>query len=545
VTYVFGVLAQPFALTIGAAVAVRFVGRAAVRHAIWTAATIGCLVTPIASGYMPNVRVPLPRSFQHDAPAATQATPTSGANVTRAARTREIDALDGVSLRTAVVKAWPVSLAALWLLGTCVLLGRAIVSVSRARRLVRRAAPVRSPTLLSAYETVRRDHGFATRAALLTTPSLVSAATFGVFRPVVLLPADAADWSHERVHAVLAHELAHIARHDCLTQLLVQFARALYWFNPLMWFAERRMAVERERACDDMVMGSGVSATAYAAALVDAVRRARTWQMAIPSSVITMAGASELEMCVRRILHSSHAYTRLGWFKRAAIATSCAAYVLLVASVRLGSAQPASVLQPNTREPDLLGDSVASPTSERLLRVIALDSLSLRAVRAGADSVLAAKLVKALQRVPTWEGDLVQERALWALSQAKNGELVEPLIVALGDADWRVRAYAAWALAYSGDRRATARLVEQLEQPVWRLRAMAAHAPEMLADPAARSAMIGRLQDPAWQVRFSAVNYLGALGDAALQPLIRARADDRHVMVRSAVERALTQDESR
>ncbi len=255
-----------------------------------------------------------------------------------------------------------------------------------------------------------------------------------------------------------------------------------------------------------------------------------------------MAGASELETRVRRILQSSHPFTRLGWFKRVVIAMSCAACVLLVASVRLGSAQPVSVLQPNAREPDLLGDSVASPTSERLGRTVALDSLSLRAVRAGPDSALAAQLVKASLRVPTWQGDLVRERALWALSHAKDGELVEPLIGALGDADWRVRAYAAWALAYSGDRRATARLIEQLEHPVWRLRAMAAHALEMLADPAARSAMIGRLQDPAWQVRSSTVNYVGELRDAALLPLIRARMSDRHVMVRIAAERVLTQD---
>lgn len=544
-TFVLGVLAQVFALTIGAAVAVRFVRRAAVRHAIWTAATIGCLVTPLASGYMPNVRVPIPRSLQHVAPAATPATPRGGANVTRTARTRDIDALDGVSLTSTVAASWPVSLAALWLLGTCVLLGRTIVSVYRARRVVQSAGVVRSATLLSGYETVRRDHGLA-RATLLTTPSLVSAATYGVFRPVVLLPVDAADWSPERVHAVLAHELAHIARRDCLTQLLAQFARAVYWFNPLIWFAERRMAVERERACDDVVLGSGVSATAYAAALVDAVRRARTWQMAVPSPVIAMAGASELETRVRHILQQpSQPFTRLSWFKRVVIATSCTACILLVASVRLGSAQPASVLLPNAREPDLLGDSIASPTSERLVRTVSLDSLSLRAVQAGADSALAAQLVKASHRVPTWEGDLVRERALWALSQARNGELITALIDAFGDGDWRVRAYAAWALGYSRDRRATAPLVEQLEHPVWRLRAMAAHALEMLADPAARSAMIGRLQDPAWQVRSSAVNYVSELRDPALLPLIRASMSDRHVMVRTAAERVLTQDASR
>ena len=68
----------------------------------------------------------------------------------------------------------------------------------------------------------------------------------------------------EQRTAVLLHELAHIRRRDCAAQLLAQLACAGYWFNPLVWLAWRRMQVERERACDDLVLGTGACASSYA-----------------------------------------------------------------------------------------------------------------------------------------------------------------------------------------------------------------------------------------------------------------------------------------
>jgi hypothetical protein len=92
--------------------------------------------------------------------------------------------------------------------------------------------------------------------------------TWGAFRPALLVPFEASDWPEERRRLVLMHELAHVRRWDWLTQLIAHVACALYWFNPLVWFAARQMQVERERACDDIVLASGARASDYARELL-------------------------------------------------------------------------------------------------------------------------------------------------------------------------------------------------------------------------------------------------------------------------------------
>src|SRR5205823_277501 len=113
--------------------------------------------------------------------------------------------------------------------------------------------------------------GIVRPVTLLIHPDKTIPVVWGILRCHLLLPAAARHWSGEQLRSVLLHELAHIKRRDTTTQLLTQIACALYWFNPLVWFAAWRLGVERERACDDLVLASGVRPSAYAGHLLEVV----------------------------------------------------------------------------------------------------------------------------------------------------------------------------------------------------------------------------------------------------------------------------------
>jgi len=158
--------------------------------------------------------------------------------------------------------------------------------------------------------------------------------TWGVFRPVVLLPTEAAAWPAERLRAVLLHELGHVARRDWLTLAMAELAVALYWFHPLAWWAASRMRRERERACDDRVLAAGVGASGYAADLLEVARGlggAKDNLLPAPA----MARASNVESRLRAILDPRIRRSSVS-VKVAAMATAVAMLALLpLASLRL------------------------------------------------------------------------------------------------------------------------------------------------------------------------------------------------------------------
>src|SRR5205823_2978508 len=110
---------------------------------------------------------------------------------------------------------------------------------------------------------IARELNLTAPIRLLSSSHPMLLVTWGWRRPTVLLPAAATTWSDERLRVVLRHELAHIQRSDWALQMLAEILCALYWFNPLVWLACRRLRHESERACDDRVMGGGMRGSDY------------------------------------------------------------------------------------------------------------------------------------------------------------------------------------------------------------------------------------------------------------------------------------------
>jgi hypothetical protein len=128
--------------------------------------------------------------------------------------------------------------------------------------------------------------------------------TIGLLRPRVLLPAAADEWSPERLRAVLVHELGHVSRHDTVIQLAAQLGCALYWWNPLAWLAAARLRIEREHACDDLVLGAGIQPSSYAADILE-VARSISMDAHAHAGAICMVDLSWTEARLRRILDAT------------------------------------------------------------------------------------------------------------------------------------------------------------------------------------------------------------------------------------------------
>lgn len=183
-------------------------------------------------------------------------------------------------------------LAIVWAVGVIVLLLRTTGSAILLRRSARHASLVTSGSLRQALDAAGRELNLRRRVHLLVDERRIIPLVWGIFRARMVLPGEAYGWDDSRLRAVLLHELAHIKRGDLPVMLVTHFACALHWFNPLVWLAAWRMHIERERACDDLVLTAGVKASDYAEHLLHVATKLHT---ASPAGALAMARPSRLE----------------------------------------------------------------------------------------------------------------------------------------------------------------------------------------------------------------------------------------------------------
>lgn len=137
---------------------------------------------------------------------------------------------------------------------TCALLLRLIVGAIRFSFQLARQ-PSAHPHLVELLARVRRQFNARANPRLIETNLVDSPCLFGLFRPKLLVPSGLAQrLSDSELRHVYIHELAHLKRRDLWVNCLMSFAQAIHWFNPFAWLLFRRMKLQRELACDRLVL---------------------------------------------------------------------------------------------------------------------------------------------------------------------------------------------------------------------------------------------------------------------------------------------------
>jgi TonB family protein len=243
-------------IILGAAAMVSLLMRgrsAAARHLVWLCSLCALLIVPVGL-WLPKAVVPIPNfAITLAESSALPAQASSGTS----------------------------KLFVIWLCGVVFLLARLAFDFVRVKRVIGDAEPAPSQ---GPYPVA-------------VTSDLAGPVAWGIGGKRLLLPDTALGWDAERLQVVLLHESGHLRRHDCWALLISEIACALYWCNPLVWFAAAQLRREQEHAADDEVLNGGVSATAYAGHLVAIARTVRAPRLAAGAF-----GASDLAARIQAIL---------------------------------------------------------------------------------------------------------------------------------------------------------------------------------------------------------------------------------------------------
>jgi hypothetical protein len=154
-------------------------------------------------------------------------------------------------------------------LGLLAMLVRLVAGVWGGERLRSAGRPVESTTVLGLLADQASRLGLRVVPALRTCERVAVPVVVGLLRPVILIPASmVTGLSPDELAVVLAHELAHLRRHDHLVLLGQRLIETLLFFHPAVWYLSRQIDESREECCDDLVLAHGADSLEYARSLL-------------------------------------------------------------------------------------------------------------------------------------------------------------------------------------------------------------------------------------------------------------------------------------
>jgi TonB family protein len=325
----------------------------AMRHHVWAAAILASLALPSFTLLLPS---------WHSATLGSAAalwSPTRANATTSASHAIPSIIVDAVAASPVFNRLTFAALLA-WGLGLSFVFLRLLAGLLRLAWVSAHAKPLFDDDWMRAVLELSMFHKLSRSVRLLQCRSqLAMPLTWGLFRPVIVLPSGAEHWPEDRRRVVLSHELAHIARHDWLLQICAELVRALYWFHPLAWLAAARLRQESERACDDAVLRIGIAPSLYASQLLDLARTlensGRAW-----STALAIARPSNLERRFAAMLNPSINRSRLSVKTKLLVPFLALCFLLPLAALRLSAQDRAGKTSGSIHDPS--GAGIANAT---------------------------------------------------------------------------------------------------------------------------------------------------------------------------------------
>jgi beta-lactamase regulating signal transducer with metallopeptidase domain len=213
---------------------------------------------------------------------------------------------------------WAAGLFVVWALIASVLLVRLGLSLGHVSALRRRCCEINANSCPALIEIINSLAERSRRVKFVTSSEVRIPTALGFFCPAVVLPTWALrDLSADELRLILLHELAHLRRWDDWTNLAQKFVKALFFFHPAVWWIDSRLALEREIACDDMVLEQTANAKTYAASLVSIAEKVVTEKMrmgrALALAQSALGRVKEVSHRITQILDTNRTRTNRGW----------------------------------------------------------------------------------------------------------------------------------------------------------------------------------------------------------------------------------------
>ena len=169
---------------------------------------------------------------------------------------------------------WPVVLAVTWFLGCLIFMALFLNKISGINRVLKHSSLVKDEGIIALAEYWKQKFKVKRSVKIFSSEKFLSPFTVGILRPRIFIPAPFLEnKDNETINSIIAHEMVHIKRFDHAWIRMQNILQVIYFFNPVIWYANRQINIARERVCDSIVLSKKViKPEAFGRSVIDAIR---------------------------------------------------------------------------------------------------------------------------------------------------------------------------------------------------------------------------------------------------------------------------------